>query len=129
VVDELERQLASGKLDESSMTEFIGKHEKRLPEIEAFRVANAEGLVVLGKGLVKAEKVTWSDRNYFIYHRDNPQGTMHFVKPRMGRVAKQYIVNFSRRYNYPDGSFAGVVSAPIAVSYFTEMGAWNHRFA
>ncbi|MBS1140220.1 MAG: sensory box protein [Proteobacteria bacterium] len=121
VVDELERQLASGKLDESSMTEFIGKHEKRLPEIEAFRVANAEGLVVLGKGLVKAEKVTWSDRNYFIYHRDNPQGTMHFVKPRMGRVAKQYIVNFSRRYNYPDGSFAGVVSAPIAVSYFTEM--------
>jgi hypothetical protein len=32
----------------------------------------------------------------------------------MGRVAKQYIVNFSRRHNYPDGSFAGVVSAPTA---------------
>jgi PAS domain S-box-containing protein len=29
------------------------------------------------------------------------------------------VIGFSRRFNYPDGSFAGVVTAPIALAHFT----------
>jgi PAS domain S-box-containing protein len=118
VIDELEHQLATTNgIDERAANAFLERHQQRLPELEAFRVADADGLVFLGKGVVKQDRVTWADRDYFIYHRDHAEGQLHFRKPRVGRVAKQYIVNFSRRFNYPDGRFAGVVSAPIAVDH------------
>jgi PAS domain S-box-containing protein len=119
--DELERQLAGKGIDEAAMTVLFSKHEQRLPEVEAFRVSNAEGLVILGKGLVKAERASWADREYFKYHRDHADHVLQVTKPRMGRVAKQYIVGFSQRYNYPDGSFAGVISAPIALSHLEKI--------
>lgn len=121
VADELERQLATGKFDEAGMNDFLARHEQRLPEVEAFRVANADGLVILGKGLIKSNRVSWADRDYFAYHRDHAERTIHVAEPRMGRVAKQYIIGFSRRYNHPDGRFAGVISAPIALSHFTQL--------
>jgi len=121
VADELERQLAGKKIDEAGMTAFLTRHEQRLPEVEAFRVSDADGLVILGKGLVKEKKINWADRDYFIYHRDHSDSTLHIAEPRMGRVAQQYIIGFSRRYNSPDGSFAGVISAPIALSHFAKI--------
>lgn len=121
VADELERQLAGQGIDETTMTAFVRRHEQRLPEIEAFRVANADGLVIVGKGLVKSEQVSWSDRDYFIHHKNHAEPTLQFRKPRVGRVAKRSIVNFSVRYNKPDGTFAGVISAPIAVDHFSQL--------
>ena len=121
VADELERQLAAKGIDEAAMTAFLAAHERRLPELESIRVANADGLVVLGKGVVKADGVSWADREYFQYHRDHADHLLQVTKPRMGRVAKQYIVGFSQRYNYPDGRFAGLISAPIALSHFEKI--------
>jgi len=122
VVDELEHQLATGgKIDEAAMGAVLTRYEARLPELEALRIADAGGRVFLGKGVDKAKPATWADRDYFIHHRDHADGKLFFRKPRLGRVAKQYIVNFSLRYNDPAGHFAGVVSAPVAVSYFAAL--------
>ena len=121
VADELERQLAEGGINEAKMASFLARQEQRLPETEAFRVSNAEGLVILGKGLDKRQGTSWADREYFIYHRDNADRRLQISKPRMGKVAKQYIVGFAQRYNYPDGRFAGVISAPIAIAHFTNI--------
>ncbi len=121
VADELQRQLAAGGIDESAMAAFIARQESRLPEVEAFRISDADGLVILGKGLNKADGIRWTDRDYFIYHRDHTDQILQISKPVMGRVAKKHIVGFSQRYNTPDGRFAGVISAPIAVSHFSEL--------
>ena len=121
VVDELERQLASGVINEKEVTAFLTRYENRLPAVEAFRIAQADGTVILGKGVDKAQPVTWIDRDYFIHLRDSQDDLLEVTKPRRGRVAKQYIVNFARRYNYPDGRFAGVVSAPVSVAYFSQL--------
>ena len=125
ITDEFERQLANGKIDPRPTTLFLEKFEQHLPEVEAIRVANADGFVVFGKGVDPDARVSWADRDYFGHLRDHPEAGMQFSKPRVGRVAKTYIVNFSRRYNYPDGRFAGVVSAPISLDYFT---AFLNRF-
>ncbi len=66
VTDELEHQLAGKGIDEQAMNVFLTRQEKRVPEVEAFRIASAEGLVILGKGVDKEEKVSWADRDYFI---------------------------------------------------------------
>ena len=118
VVVELEQQLRSGRINESSINALIARNQERLGELEGVRIADASGMVFLGTGVDKKDAVSWADRDYFIYHQTNADDTMRFRKPRLGRIAKQYIVNFSRRFNYPDGRFAGVVSAPVAVSYF-----------
>ena len=122
VADELQRQLAAGKgIDEFAMNAFLVRQERRLAEVEAFRVADAEGRVILGKGVSKREVASWADRDYFIYLREHADQAVQISKPRIGRVAKQYIVGFSLRYNYPDGRFAGVVSAPIALDHFNHL--------
>src|SRR5450830_1719345 len=121
VAHELERQLAAQGINEPAMNAFMHRQEERLPEVEAFRVANASGLVILGKGLNKSEHATWADRDYFLYHQSHTERTLQYRKPRVGRVAKRSIVNFSVRYNDPSGQFAGVISAPIAVDHFSQL--------
>ena len=121
VADELERQLAGKGIDENAMNAFLARNERRLPEVEAFRIADADGNLILGKGVDRTEQVSWADRDFFIYHRDHTDRTLQISKPVMGRVSKKYIVAFGQRYNYPDGSFAGVISAPIGLDYFARL--------
>ncbi|MEO5795984.1 MAG: sensor domain-containing diguanylate cyclase [Rhodoferax sp.] len=121
VADELERQLASQGLDEVAMQAFLLRLEQRLPQVEAMRVAQADGLVVLGRGLNKAERSSWLDRDYFGVLRDHPETGLYISKPLVGRVSRQSIIAFARRYNYPDGRFAGVVAAPIAIIHFSQI--------
>lgn len=119
VVNELEHRLEGKSIDESATNAFLAQQEKLLSETEAFRVAQADGLVILGKGVNKLERVSWADRDYFTYLRDHPNGGLYISKPLVGRVSKMAIISFARRYNYPDGRFAGVVSAPISLSHFS----------
>ena len=121
VADEFERQLTAGRIDEGAMNAFMARQKKRLPELEAFRVANADGFVILGDGVDKNARVSWADRDYFIHHRTHSDQKLFISKPVFGRVAQKYIVGFAQRYNYPDGSFAGVISAPIAIDHFNNI--------
>jgi len=121
LVDELERQLSSKALDASSVTAMLSRYEQRLPEVEAFRIADEHGSVLFGKGVNQQKPASWADRDYFSYLRDHADGGLQISKPRIGRVAKQYIIGFARRYNFPDGRFAGVISAPIALEQFTQL--------
>lgn len=123
IIDELEQQLATKGLDEHVVTSMLERHQQRLPEVEGIRIANADGLVIFGRGLVIADRVSWADRDYFTFHRDSTASRLHVAEARMGKVAKQYIVGISRRYNYPDGRFAGVVSAPVSVAHFNDIAS------
>jgi diguanylate cyclase (GGDEF)-like protein/PAS domain S-box-containing protein len=120
ITDEFERQIATGGIDPQQVAFYLERYQQRLPEVEAIRVANADGRVVFGKGLDPSAGISWADRDYFNYLSAHPDGGLQISKPRMGRVAKTYIVGFARRYNHPDGSFAGVVSAPVSIDYFSK---------
>ena len=121
VAEELERQLAQGGIRHEEMTAFLLKHEERLPELIGFLVSNAEGGGLLGHQIGPASKVSWAGRDYFIYLRDHPDGGLQMSKPVMGVVNKRPLIVFARRYNYPDGRFAGVVIAPVALTTFADI--------
>jgi len=121
VADELERQLAGPGIDPAYMNAFLARQQERLPMTEAFRVANADGRVILGKGVAPGESASWADRDYFIYHRTHADRQLQISKPILGRVSQQQIIGFAQRYNYPDGRFAGVISAPLAIDHFTQL--------
>ncbi|MEI7430911.1 MAG: PAS domain S-box protein, partial [Betaproteobacteria bacterium] len=122
VVDELEQHLASAKgIDEHSIRGYMTRQEERLPHIEGLRISNATGQVFLGKNLAERERINILDRDYFIYNRDHEGDGLFITKPVLGRIIHRHILIFAKRYNYPDGRFAGVVLAAVGVNHFNKM--------
>lgn len=59
-----------------------------------------------------------SDRSYFIYHKNHPGSAIHIGQVILSRTTGDMIIPVSRRTQYPDGSFSGVVLATLPVSHF-----------
>lgn len=59
-----------------------------------------------------------SDREYFKQHRASPDKGLLIGSPIKSRSGGQWVITASRRFDHPDGSFAGVVLATIDASYF-----------
>ena len=77
-----------------------------------------------GRWLATTEKVDIaglnnSDRDYFQRHRASPDRGTLIGRPVKSRSGGQWIVTASRRFNHPDGRFAGVALTTIDVSYFS----------
>ncbi len=58
-----------------------------------------------------------SDRKYFQYHRDHPERGP-YIGPLIKNPAGAWRLTVSRRFDYPDGRFRGVVLAAIDIDYF-----------
>ncbi len=61
-----------------------------------------------------------SDRDYFIRHRASPDRATLIGRPVKSRDTGQWVITESRRFNHPDGSFAGVAVTTTDVAYFSE---------
>ena len=121
VSDELESQLSQKGIDEVKMSRFLRRQKERVTELEAIRVVDANGILTNGLGVIKSDRVSVADRDFFIYHRDNTDEKSKVNPPVFGRISKQYVVSISRRYNLPDGRFAGVVMGVIPVAHFSRL--------
>jgi signal transduction histidine kinase len=117
-VYELEHQLRQlSRLDAPQSNAFLLTQQKRLTELSSLRVADASGLVILGDGVSVSKPASWADRDFFGALRERTDLGLVVTNPILGRVNNIWIISFVRRYNKPDGGFAGVVSASIPVSY------------
>jgi diguanylate cyclase (GGDEF)-like protein len=62
-----------------------------------------------------------SDREYFIYHRDNTSKQWRIGKPIVSRSTNVWIVPVSRRIDDADGQFAGVILATVELDYLLRL--------
>ena len=86
-------------------------------ETVGIQVYDAEGrLRWVGSGTPGVVNI--ADREYFIALRSNPKAGMVVSRPIVGRVAKDWLMPFARRFTRPDGTFAGIVSAVVPLTYF-----------
>jgi signal transduction histidine kinase/CheY-like chemotaxis protein/HPt (histidine-containing phosphotransfer) domain-containing protein len=60
-----------------------------------------------------------ADFPHFQVQRDSPDIGLYVSPPFRSETSGVWLVAVSRRLNNPDGSFAGVVSGPLELSYFT----------
>jgi diguanylate cyclase (GGDEF)-like protein/PAS domain S-box-containing protein len=77
-----------------------------------------------GRWLATSEKISLeglnnSDRDYFRYHKENNRREALIGRPVESRATGDWIITASRRFNHPDGSFAGVVLASVKSEYFS----------
>ena len=117
-VEEMQAQLARGKVDAGSLNTFIERHRAFVPDIDGLRVVNAQGENVYGTGVTSGPKTSVADRSYFIRLQNDPNAGLVISDPVVGRVSKKWSLIFARRINHPDGSFAGVAYGTITLENF-----------
>jgi len=61
------------------------------------------------------------DREYFQFHRQNPDRFVHIGKPIRSRSTGEWVLPISRRLNNPDGTFGGVALGTIRIAYFSTL--------
>ena len=59
-----------------------------------------------------------ADREHFIVHRDRAVEGLFISKPLIARGSQRSTIQFTRRLERPDGSFAGVVAFGLDTDYF-----------
>ena len=120
IVDGLEDQLARDGLNQARSNNAFLRQLERVPEIEAIRVTDAKGQIVLGTNITNDKtKLDTSDRDYFNIPRNSADKFLYITKPFVGRLTGHHIILFSRRYNFPNGEFAGVADAVVSIDQFS----------
>ncbi len=122
IADQLEESLRGrNQLDGVRVNRLLEQHRTWLSKVGDIRVTDASGLVRFGPGVDKDSKISYGDRAFFAQHRDTLTQQLVVSDPVLGRVSKLWVVVLSRRYNYPDGRFAGVIAAAVPLSYFSAL--------
>ncbi|MBK7017921.1 MAG: PAS domain S-box protein [Sulfuritalea sp.] len=121
IVDRLEHQLTWSRLTDAMVTDLLDTSLARLPEVDAFRAGETDGVVRWGKGVSSAQPATYADRPFFAAHRAAPGKHLIVTEPIFGRVSKKWVVAFTRSYRKPDGSFGGVVAPAVPLSFFDRL--------
>lgn len=62
-----------------------------------------------------------SEMSHFVAHRDNVASGLFVAPPYRSAVNNKWFSAASRRLNNPDGSFAGIVTAPLDQSYLLKI--------
>ncbi len=119
---EVEDQLASKNgLEGERLLSVMGNLEMRLPEVENYRLVNTDGAIILGRLIDPKKNYSVADRDYFNYHVNHDDGSLQISKPVMGRVIKKPLITLSRRLNFSDGQFAGIIYATITTDSFYKL--------
>ena len=108
-------------MDRGEVDALLMREGEWLSGLASFRVTDAAGIIRFGPGVVAEEAASLADRDYFIAHRRRPDLGLVVSNPVFGRVAKEWLISFSRRYEDGDGNFAGIISAAVPVSHFTRI--------
>ncbi len=116
VVGQLEQRLGGGPLDRVAVDSMLIQHLAHLREVDALRVSDETGRVLAGRDVDPQRPVSWHERDYFNYARNHTDAGMRVTQPLMAMISRKKVVVFSRRYNYPNGHFAGVVVATVELS-------------
>jgi diguanylate cyclase (GGDEF)-like protein/PAS domain S-box-containing protein len=68
----------------------------------------------------KPGPINVADREYFMVHIPQDSGKPFLSKPVLSRITGKWTLPITRRLNKSDGSFGGIVSAPVDPAYFTD---------
>ncbi|MBB5217121.1 bifunctional diguanylate cyclase/phosphodiesterase [Parapusillimonas granuli] len=115
----LERELkTSGALDESSLSRLLDASGNLVTGLAELRIMDSSGILRYGRTAAAQDATPVYDREFFKRHESDPNAGTQASRLLQGRISNAWMHIFSRRYNHPDGSFAGVVAAAVPASYF-----------
>jgi diguanylate cyclase (GGDEF)-like protein/PAS domain S-box-containing protein len=105
----------------SRLQTFIDLRKPSLGRIRALFVYDETGRWLATSEPVKSEGLNNGDRDYFRHHAQSDDRRILIGRPVKSRSGGQWIITASKRFNHPDGRFAGVVLATVDVAYFSQV--------
>ena len=99
---------------------FIDLRKPSLGRIRGLFVYDETGNWLATSEAVSLKGLNNSDRDYFRHHAQSDDHRTLIGRPVKSRSGGQWIITVSRRFNHPDGRFAGVVLATVDVAYFSQ---------
>ena len=118
--DSLEHMLADEKWSDQAVGKLLETYDARYPEVRAFRLIDKQGMARWGKGTDSGELASYADREDFMAHQASPGNQIIVSGPIKTRWGGVWAIALTRSYRYPDGTFAGMISATIPVSYLND---------
>ncbi|MDZ4202226.1 MAG: PAS domain S-box protein [Gallionella sp.] len=119
VQDEFYRQRAQGRVDAAVLNDYIEQVRERLPDIDAIRITDAQGLLLFGTDVKAGARVSLADRPHFITLRDHADAGLAFSKVQVSRVNQRKVIVLARRLEDGQGRFAGMVFAAVPLDRLT----------
>jgi hypothetical protein len=99
---------------------FIDLRKLSLGRVRGLFVYDESGKWLATTADVNLKGLNNSDRDYFHHHAQTDDRHTLIGRPVKSRSGGQWIITASRRFNYPDGRFAGVALATVDVAYFSQ---------
>ena len=119
IADDLERTLRDrGRLAESDVNALLARRNALISAHTKIRVTDDSGTVRYGPRLTTDSRLSIAYQDFFAVHRQRSDSGLIVSGLIQGRTLKNWLISFSRRYNYPDGRFAGVISLAAPPPYF-----------
>ena len=89
--------------------------------LQSISLLDEKGIVRLDSRTPFPEPISRAHRDYFQFHKNSSVFQLHVSEPMITRETKAAVVAISRRLSNPDGSFAGVVTGSMRLSYFQQL--------
>ncbi|WP_193075923.1 EAL domain-containing protein [Pseudomonas sp. FME51] len=105
-------------LETSLANVLISSREGWIGDTADIHITDAMGVAWPEQDASENQQRNDGDRDYFITHRDNPDAGMLVSGLLKDRINDEWVHVFSRRYNHPDGRFAGISMVTIPAQYF-----------
>jgi diguanylate cyclase (GGDEF)-like protein/PAS domain S-box-containing protein len=99
---------------------FIDLRKLSLGRIRGLFVYDETGKWLATTADVNLRGLNNSDRDYFHHHAQSDDRRTLIGRPVKSRSGGQWIITASRRFNHPDGRFAGVALATVDAAYFSQ---------
>jgi diguanylate cyclase (GGDEF)-like protein len=118
----IRRTSLSGKLaDPGAVNAALRQLQKSSSIMVAIGWTDASGEAVAHSYDHPPPRHNISDMAFFIAVRDSAEDRLFIAPPYHSVVGDKWFTAAARRLSNPDGSFAGIVSAPLDQSYFTKL--------
>jgi len=103
--------------------EALSRRLADLPQVEAFTIGDAAGALVNLSRTWPLPNISFANGPILRHFRAAPESDIYVTQPWVSPVTGITTVYLARRLRLPDGSFLGLVTAAIRLSYFSELFA------
>lgn len=96
-------------------------HLSRAEYLHGLFVYGANGEWLVHTQPTQSHQANNSDRDYFVFHRENRSSRVLISKPIQSRSTGEWIVPVSKRIDDADGRFAGVLLATVRIDHILKL--------
>jgi diguanylate cyclase (GGDEF)-like protein len=116
VVERVEKD-GMGINSRARLHNVLVRKSTQLPQVDGIFLSDANGLWITDSELVTRRAPVNADQDYFRYAKTNDTKRLFIGIPYRSAVDNKWVIPLSLRLNNADGSFAGVVVAPLDIEF------------